>query len=275
MTSVPVALSASGPLSRQWLAVACSADVRDAPAAVRLLGRDLVVWRSPSGAVVAAPDRCTHSKGDLTKGDVHDGLLACPKHGWTFGDEGRCVFKPSGLPINDKAHLKTHASAERYGLIWVALNDPAAPIPDLDWDSDDSYRTIHSSVSAWRANPITIIESLLAQADSPFDNVVVDMPFVVHGTFKSDDGSQHRRLLSCAPVDSRTALVASVIWTNSDATDDDQKIVTEAAADLDTLKSAAEGRATLTPTIEIGSDEDAGSVDWKRRLLALFGHPAA
>lgn len=124
MTSALTVLSAAGPLGHQWFAVARSANVQDAPAAARLLRRDLVLWRSPSGAVVAAPDRCTHSKGDLTKGEVNDGRLVCPKHGWTFGDGGRCVFKPSGLPINDRAHLKIHPCVERYGLVWVSLDNP-------------------------------------------------------------------------------------------------------------------------------------------------------
>ena len=38
-----------------WYVVGEGADVTPGPRSVRLLGRDLVVWRSPDGAVVAAP----------------------------------------------------------------------------------------------------------------------------------------------------------------------------------------------------------------------------
>ncbi len=268
MTSELMVLSAAGPLGRQWFAVARSADVQDAPAAVRLLRRDLVLWRSPSGAVVAAPDRCTHSKGDLTKGEVSDGRLVCPKHGWTFGDGGRCVFKPSGLPINDRAHLKIHPCTERYGLVWVSLDDPSVGVIDVAWDDDDDYRMIYSGVSVWQSDPIPAVERLLAQSDSPYVDVAAELPFSVRGTFKSDDGSEHRRLVSCAPVDSNTSLVASIVWTTVNG--DDARIVGEAMADLGELKSITE-RAKGLPSAEITSDDEASSADWKRRLLAFIG----
>ncbi|MGB8386601.1 MAG: Rieske 2Fe-2S domain-containing protein [Mycobacterium sp.] len=269
MTSALVALSATGPLGRQWLPVASSADIQDGPAGVRLLARDLVLWRSPIGAVVAAPNLCTHSKGDLTKGEVNSGRLVCPKHGWTFGDEGRCVFKPSGLPISDKAHLKTHPCTERYGLVWVSLGDPAAPVMDLAWD-DDRYRRIHNGASVWQSNSIQIMETLLAEGDCPYVDVTTEVPFFVRGAFKSDDGATHRRLISCAPVDNRTSLVTSVVWTNRDGRGDDAKIVNEVMADLDEVKSAAEKLAGPA-SAEIAFGESR-SADWKRRLLTFLGH---
>lgn len=269
MTSALVTLSASGSLGRQWLPVASSPDIQDGPVAVRVLARDLVLWRSPSRAVVAAPNLCTHSKGDLTKGEVNGGRLVCPKHGWTFGDEGRCVFKPSGLAISDKAHLKTHPCTERYGLVWVSLGDPAAPIIDLAWDDDDRYRRIHSGASVWQSNPIQIMETLLAEDDCPYVDVTTEVPFFVHGAFKSDDGATHRRLISCAPVDNRTSLVTSVVWTNSDGHPDDTKIMNEAMADLDDVKSAAE-KVAGPPSAEIASGETR-SADWKHRLLTFLG----
>jgi nitrite reductase/ring-hydroxylating ferredoxin subunit len=275
MTSAVVGFSAAGPFGHQWLPVACSDDVQDAPAAVRLMGRNLVLWRSPSGAVVAAPELCTHSKGELTKGEVNDGLLVCPKHGWTFGDEGRCVFKPSGLPINDRAHLKIHSCTERYGLVWVSMNEPAAEVMDFAWDGDERYRRIHTDVSTWRCNAIKIIETLLAQADSPFADATADLPFVVQDAFKSE-GAEHRRLVACAPGDSRTSLVTTVLWTSNSAPGDDATIIDEAMADLGRVKSAAESEPAATPTVEIAGDEEGtGSADWKRRLLAFVGQGAA
>lgn len=276
MTSTVVAFSSTGPFGRQWLPVACSPDVGGGPAAVRLMGRDLVLWRSPDGSVVAAPDKCTHSKGDLTKGEVNDGRLVCPKHGWTFGDGGRCVFKPSGLPINDRAHLKTHSCTERYGLIWVCLGDPTGAVIDLPWDGDERYRRIHTDASVWHSNPIQIIELLLAQSDSPFVDSTADLPFVVQGAFTSDDGAEHRRLVSCTPMDSRTSLVTTIVWTTSDAPGADATIIAEAMADLGRVRPDAESQAAPTPTVEIASgEEDTGSAEWKRRLLVFVDHGAA
>ena len=267
MTETFVIFSADGTLARQPFAVGCSADVGDGPAAVRLLGRDLVLWRSPSGNVIAAPDLCTHSRGILSHGQVRDGRLVCPKHGWTFGDAGRCVAKPSNMPITEKAHLKTYSCTERYGLIWVSLGEPAAPIIDVAWDSDETYRRIRPGVSVWRSNPIQIIDKLLSCADSALIDITADEPFYVRGTLKSEGGVQHHRLLSCTPVDGRTSLVTSVIWTDSD--DDDQEITATAMADLADMKSATEAGGMSLPIVEVSDEEDTAVADWKRRLVAL------
>jgi nitrite reductase/ring-hydroxylating ferredoxin subunit len=272
MNSTSMTFSATGPLGHQWFPVACSADVQHAPAAVRLLGADLVLWRSPSGAVVAAPDRCTHSKRALSKGTVRDGALVCPKHGWTFGDEGHCVFKPSGLPITENAHLKAHPCEEHYGLIWVSIGDPASPVTELVCDGDERHRRIHTGVSVWQSNPVTIVEALLGEADSPFDNVTADVPFIVHGAVKLDDGAEHRRLLACAPVDGRTSLVTAIVWNGSSAHDDEAKIVGDLLADLDGVKRIAEQDGVTPSAVEIASnDGETNSADWKRRLLAFLG----
>lgn len=276
MPSAVMSFSTTGPLGHQWLAVASTSDVAGGPAGVRLLGQSLVLYRSPDGLVVAAPDRCPHSKGDLTKGEVNEGLLACPKHGWTFGDEGRCVFKPSGLPIADKAHLKTFACTERYGLIWVSVADPVDPIIDIDWDVDEQYRMIHSEMSVWQSNAMHIMETLLTEFDSTSVDVTADVPFIARVAFKTTDGTQHRQLLSCAPADGRKSMVSAVLWTSGGARGDDANVVEKAMSDLNALRSAAENTVGSSSTGEIVVDEGNTRVaDWKRRLSDFVGQHVA
>lgn len=277
MTNAIMALRPSGPLGRQWFPASTQADIRDAPASARLLGRDLVFWRSPNGAVVAAPDRCTHSKWELSKGEVHDGCLVCPKHGWTFGDAGRCVAKPSNLPISERAHLTTHPSAERYGLIWVSLDEPTAPIIDIDWDTDERFRRIFTSASVWQSNAIRIVETILSQSDSAFGDAQVDVPFFVQGTLKSQDGAAHHRLVSCTPGGGRTSVVTTVLWTTNRSEAEDAKIVEQATADLRRIKEAAEQDGGLAPAADIASNNPlAPSVtEWRSRFSDFVGQPAA
>ncbi len=275
MTTALIPLTAAGPLGHQWFGVASSAATQEEPVAVRLLGNDLVLWRSPNGTVVAAPDRCTHSRRPLSKGTVDNGRLVCAKHGWTFGDEGRCVFKPSGLPIAESAHLKTYPCTERYGVVWMSLGDPGAPVIDLPWDHDERFRRIHSAVSVWQANPINIVEAALAQPDSGSVDVIADVPFVVHSAFSPNDATQHHRLLSCAPVDGRSSLVMTLVWTTDTGGPDDAKIVGEATADLDEVKAVAGTSETpSTATEPPRFDECSISSDWRRRLLTYLGQGA-
>lgn len=85
-------------LRAAWYPVAESADVVDAPVAVRLLGEDFVLWRDVDGEFVVAPDRCPHREAPLSIGVVRDGVVSCAYHGWSFGAAGRCVAIPSSGP---------------------------------------------------------------------------------------------------------------------------------------------------------------------------------
>ena len=161
-------------LQHHWYVVAEGADVGDRPISVGLLGRDLVVWRTPIGRLVAAPDRCPHREAPLSHGLVRAGCLVCPYHGWTFDDEGRCVEVPSsgsGRPVPPAAHLSTVHVEERYGLVWVCPGTPVAEIPTIAADDDPGYRRINSGVERWAASATRMTDNFLDIAHFPHVHV--------------------------------------------------------------------------------------------------------
>jgi len=170
-------LCSSSVLADSWHPVARSVEVATAPVSVTLLGRRVVLWRSPSDAVVAAPDRCPHREAPLSAGTVDDGCLKCAYHGWTFGDEGKCVMVPSaneGVPPPPRAHLMTYGCEERYGLVWVCLGTPRAPIPDIVQEHDPAFRRINTPVEVWRVSATRMVDNFLD---------ITHFPFVHVGTF--------------------------------------------------------------------------------------------
>src|SRR4051812_43847545 len=142
-TTLHTEVFASNPALRAyWYAVARSVDVTPGPLPVVLLGERLVLWRGAGGPLEAAPHRCPHRESPLSLGEVEDGCLVCPYHGWTFGDGGKCVRVPSsdpGTPVPPKAHLSTVHVTERYGLVWLCLGDPVAGIPEIPEASDPTF----------------------------------------------------------------------------------------------------------------------------------------
>lgn len=170
-------LTGNDVLTRYWYAVDRSVDVQDGVRPVRLLGRDLVLWRGPNGNVIAAPDRCPHREAPLSQGWVEAGCVVCPYHGWTFGDEGRCVRVPSaneGVPPPPRAHLSTFHCTERYGLVWVCLGEPAAGIPEIEQEHDPSFRRIGTPVHVWNTSATRMVDNFLD---------ITHFPFVHTGTF--------------------------------------------------------------------------------------------
>ncbi len=161
-------------LENYWHVVAEIADIGVEPLGVRLLGSDLVLWRDPSGQVVAAPDRCPHREAPLSLGVVRDGCLSCPYHGWTFGSGGRCVLVPSsgeGRPVPPAAHLHTMHVAERYGLVWVCPGQPLLPIPTIDADDDPAYRRINTGVDTWSVSAGRMTDNFLDISHFPYVHV--------------------------------------------------------------------------------------------------------
>jgi phenylpropionate dioxygenase-like ring-hydroxylating dioxygenase large terminal subunit len=164
-------------LRDQWYVVAESADVADHQLAVTLLAERYVLWRDPTGAVVAAADRCPHRQAPLSEGTVSGGCLTCPYHGWTFGTGGRCVEVPSAgadAHVPPAAHLATLHIIERYGLVWISPGAPTSNICVIAEDSDPAFRRINTGVEVWRTHATRMVDNFLD---------VAHFPWVHSGTF--------------------------------------------------------------------------------------------
>ena len=117
-----------------WHPVAVSSEVQDKPVAARLLGVDLVVYRTRDGLCVSR-DACPHRGSRLTMGwlDEEGAALVCPMHGHHYGSDGRCTRIPSmgdGARIPERMRLQTYPSADRYGFVWACLKpEPRRPLP--------------------------------------------------------------------------------------------------------------------------------------------------
>lgn len=169
---------ASEPRLRQaWHPVAESTDVDRGPHAVELLTERFVLWRAGDGVVVAAPDRCPHREAPLSAGWTDDGDLVCSYHGWRFGAGGRCVEVPSsgaGAPVPPAAHLPWVHVAERYGLVWLCLDEPAADLPVIPHEIDPSFRRINSGIQLWHTAATRMVDNFMD---------ISHFPWVHTGTF--------------------------------------------------------------------------------------------
>ena len=144
----------------------------DVPVAVRLLGVNLVLWRPGDGPAAAALDRCPHRWARLSGGWLDGDALVCPYHGWAFGCDGAAVRVPQledGATLPGKARLTTVRAAERYGWVWVCLDDePLVALPEIPEYAADGWRSIREPVSAWRCPAPMIIENNLDPAHIAF-----------------------------------------------------------------------------------------------------------
>ena len=81
-------------LRRYWHPVARSEEATGVPRNVRLLGEDLVLYRSLEGTPGLMYPRCCHRGTTLYYGRVEEEGIRCSYHGWLFGADGRCLDQP-------------------------------------------------------------------------------------------------------------------------------------------------------------------------------------
>ncbi len=85
---------------------------------VRLSGKDLAIFRTHTGKVVALDAFCPHRGAHLGRGSVEGEGLRCYYHRWKFDESGQCVDVPC-LEKAPKAAVSTYLTADHYGLIWI------------------------------------------------------------------------------------------------------------------------------------------------------------
>lgn len=132
-------------LRNGWYCAGWASELSQAPIARRMLGEPVMVYRSESGEPVALEGRCPHRFAPLHLGTIEHDRVTCPYHGLAFDRSGACVHNPHG-DIPKEARLKTYPVAERDGVVWVWMGNPAKADPALIIDSgfvvDPGYATV-------------------------------------------------------------------------------------------------------------------------------------
>lgn len=106
---------------------------------VRLLGEDLIAFRSTTGEVGLVDQTCPHRLASLFFGRNEAGGLRCAYHGWKFDIRGQCVDMPNeepGCDFKDKIQLRAYPCRERNGVIWTYMGTRAEPppLPEFEWN---------------------------------------------------------------------------------------------------------------------------------------------
>ncbi len=112
-----------------------------------VLGENMILFRDVDGVLGALLDRCPHRSLPLSKGRLKQGVVECGYHGLTFDRTGRCVRAPTQGRVPENARVRSFPVAERMGMIWVWMGDPAladpAAIFDLPQYHDPQWGVAH------------------------------------------------------------------------------------------------------------------------------------
>lgn len=145
-----------------WHPVAYSHEVgAEKPFGTFLLDQAVVVWRSSDGRGHAMRDLCIHRGTALSLGWVKEDCLVCPYHAWEYDKEGKCVFIPQApeIAIPDKARTPTYHCQEKFGLIWVALEAPVYPLPEIPELENSDWKVVQTGPFDWNSDASRQVEN--------------------------------------------------------------------------------------------------------------------
>ena len=194
-------------LRNDWYVVAASRDLAEGGVvSARLLGEDLVLWRS-GDKVMAWKDLCIHRGAKLSYGWVKEGQLICPYHGWHYNCEAVCTLMPAHpqRPPPSKARAVAYKVTEAYDLIWVALGEPEKDVPDFPEWTDASFRKVLAGPYDFHANPFRTVENFLDVSHFPFVHAHLngdpDNPDVIDkfDVFKDEEGIRTSEIMVNQP----------------------------------------------------------------------------
>ena len=135
-----------------------------------LLGENIVLWKTAAGTLACLQDRCCHRSAKLSLGFVEHGDIVCGYHGWAFAANGQCVRIPQqpDQPVPERAKVHNYRVRERYGYVWVALDEPLTGIPDLPEASLPGYRQVDQFYETWKIGALRLMENSFDSAHVAF-----------------------------------------------------------------------------------------------------------
>ena len=126
-------------MRRYWLPACTSADLEasGAPQSVRLLGEDLVAFRTGNGTVGLVGERCPHRGTSLLLARNLECALECVYHGWQTAPDGRVLnmpAEPEDSTYKEKFKHVAYRVEEAGGIVWAFMGaGTPPPLPNFDW----------------------------------------------------------------------------------------------------------------------------------------------
>jgi nitrite reductase/ring-hydroxylating ferredoxin subunit len=120
---------------RAWWTIGWSGDVKgNRVLPLRILERDMVLWRDSGGELHCQAGHCPHLGVHIGYGgEVVGDTVRCPFHGWQYDGAGKLAAQPGHDRLRENVCLPTYRVVERYGAVflWNGAGEPDFDFPDI------------------------------------------------------------------------------------------------------------------------------------------------
>ena len=163
-------------LRRYWHPVALTSEVSEVPKEIRILGEDLVIFKTPKGKFGLVHKACPHRRASLAYGKTEDKGIRCCYHGWLFSTNGEILETPgenpeskSALKLRETIKLGAYPVIDFNGLIFAYLG-PMDKIPDFPkYDSFEIKDNVSSPYRVdYSCNWIQVLDAIMDPVHTSF-----------------------------------------------------------------------------------------------------------
>lgn len=151
-------------MEEYWYPAVPSVCLGDVPLHVDVLGQDIVLFRDGHGLACALLDMCCHDYAPLSRGQVVNGTISCPYHGWCFDAKGKCVKIPSllsGQRIPKHLSVQQFECWEGLGYVWVKLAPSNIGVPVIPELADSRFARRIQGTGIWECSWIDALRNNL------------------------------------------------------------------------------------------------------------------
>ncbi len=148
----------------EWYCAGFSTDFGPQLVTRKLLGQQVVFYRTSTGEVVALEDRCAHRSFPLSAGRLECDHIVCGYHGFTYDTHGNCVKVPSQERAPKNVGVRRYPLREIGRVVWIWMGDEAKAVntapPVQPWMVDDGWQSSTGYLHL-KASYINMHENLL------------------------------------------------------------------------------------------------------------------
>ena len=143
-------------IRRYWHPVALTSEVHELPREIRILGEDLVLFKTTTGEIGLVHKHCPHRRASLVYGRCEASGIRCCYHGWLFAPDGEILETPGeadgpgpAANVRARTRLGAYPVVEFRGLVFAYLG-PADKMPEFPYY--DAYDTPDITMRPYRVD---------------------------------------------------------------------------------------------------------------------------
>jgi phenylpropionate dioxygenase-like ring-hydroxylating dioxygenase large terminal subunit len=183
----------------EWYVAAFTHEIDRTLRKRKILGRNLVLFRTTGGKPVALEDRCAHRSFPLSASKLDGDTIVCGYHGLRYDAAGDCIEVPSQAKCPRGIGVAHFPLVERGPLAWIWMGAPELADPGkiphqpwleaADWERSQGYFALPASYVSLHENlmDLTHLSYLHAAsfgtadyASAPYEAVIENGRFVLN-----------------------------------------------------------------------------------------------